>query len=58
MLTPVPVGAAAGCDLLTLLLKIKIKRSQPAAAPTEGIGVAPFAPSLSRNALNPLPCLP
>jgi hypothetical protein len=29
-----PVGAAAGCDLLTLLLTIKIKRSQPAAAPT------------------------
>jgi hypothetical protein len=28
------VGAAAGCDLLILLLK-KIKRSQPAAAPTE-----------------------
>ena len=28
------VGAAAGCDLLILLLKIKIKRSQPSAAPT------------------------
>jgi hypothetical protein len=34
------VGAAAGCDLLILLVifigakKIKIKRSQPAAAPT------------------------
>jgi hypothetical protein len=28
-----PVGAAAGCDLLILFLKIKIKRSQPAAAP-------------------------
>jgi len=27
----IPVGAAAGCDLLTLFLKIK--RSQPAAAP-------------------------
>ncbi|MBK5352455.1 hypothetical protein JFU37_08035 [Pseudomonas sp. TH41] len=30
-----PVGAAEGCDLLILLLKTKIKRSQPAAAPTE-----------------------
>ncbi|MNN56783.1 hypothetical protein D3C81_1717330 [compost metagenome] len=28
------VGAAAGCDLLILLFNIKIKRSQPAAAPT------------------------
>jgi hypothetical protein len=28
------VEAAAGCDLLILLFKIKIKRSQPAAAPT------------------------
>jgi hypothetical protein len=32
------VGAAEGCDLLILLfsepLKIKIKRSQPSAAPT------------------------
>jgi hypothetical protein len=30
----IPVGAAEGCDLLILLLKNKIKRSQPAAAPT------------------------
>ncbi|CAI8779185.1 NAD-specific glutamate dehydrogenase [Pseudomonas sp. IT-232MI5] len=29
-----PVGAAEGCDLLTLFLKIQIKRSQPSAAPT------------------------
>ncbi|WP_126359746.1 hypothetical protein [Pseudomonas fluorescens] len=29
-----PVGAAAGCDLLMLFLQIKIKRSQPSAAPT------------------------
>ncbi len=29
-----PVGAAAGCDLLTLIFKNKVKRSQPAAAPT------------------------
>jgi hypothetical protein len=29
-----PVGAAEGCDLLILLLKNNIKRSQPAAAPT------------------------
>jgi len=29
-----PVGAAEGCDLLILLFKIKIKRSQPATAPT------------------------
>jgi hypothetical protein len=29
----IPVGAAEGCDLLILLLKIK--RSQPSAAPTE-----------------------
>jgi hypothetical protein len=28
-------GAAAGCDLLTLFFETKIKRSQPAAAPTE-----------------------
>ncbi|WP_282413831.1 hypothetical protein, partial [Pseudomonas sp. PS01299] len=32
-----PVGAAAGCDLLTLIFKTK--RSQPAAAPT-GIGAS------------------
>jgi len=31
-----PVGAAEGCDLLTLFFKIKIKRSQPSAAPTQG----------------------
>ncbi|MNK88968.1 hypothetical protein D3C87_1089600 [compost metagenome] len=30
----IPVGAAAGCDLLILILKTKIKRSQPASAPT------------------------
>ncbi|MBK5414700.1 hypothetical protein [Pseudomonas sp. TH31] len=29
-----PVGAAEGCDLLILVFKIKIKRSQPSAAPT------------------------
>jgi len=29
-----PVGAAEGCDLLTLIVKNKIKRSQPSAAPT------------------------
>ncbi|CAI8894885.1 hypothetical protein EMIT0232MI5_30377 [Pseudomonas sp. IT-232MI5] len=28
------VGAAEGCDLLILILKIKVKRSQPSAAPT------------------------
>ncbi|MBV6827146.1 hypothetical protein [Pseudomonas sp. PD9R] len=28
------VGAAEGCDLLILILKNKIKRSQPSAAPT------------------------
>ncbi|CAI8875377.1 hypothetical protein EMIT0215P_20450 [Pseudomonas serboccidentalis] len=35
---PPPVGAAAGCDLLILILilKNKIKRSQPSAAPTRG----------------------
>jgi len=32
------VGAAEGCDLLTLILKSRIKRSQPSAAPTrEGL---------------------
>ncbi|QYY81141.1 MULTISPECIES: hypothetical protein [Pseudomonas] len=31
---PAPVGADAGCDLLIFVFKIKIKRSQPAAAPT------------------------
>ncbi|EJN22667.1 hypothetical protein PMI36_03025 [Pseudomonas sp. GM79] len=31
------VGAAEGCDLLILSFKNKVKRSQPAAAPT-GIG--------------------
>src|SRR5690606_24090496 len=30
----VPVGAAAGCDLLMLIVKNKIKRSQPSPAPT------------------------
>ncbi|EJN21049.1 hypothetical protein PMI35_05330, partial [Pseudomonas sp. GM78] len=30
--TATPVGAAEGCDLLILLFKIKIKRSQPSAA--------------------------
>jgi hypothetical protein len=29
-----PVGAAAGCDLLILIFKNQIKRSQPSAAPT------------------------
>ncbi|WP_395601929.1 hypothetical protein AB4P97_00385 [Pseudomonas sp. A1230] len=29
------VGAAEGCDLLIFLQKIKIKRSQPSAAPTQ-----------------------
>jgi hypothetical protein len=28
------VGAAEGCDLLIFVFKIKIKRSQPSAAPT------------------------
>jgi hypothetical protein len=32
-LTQTLVGAAEGCDLLILLLKIKVKRSQPSAAP-------------------------
>ncbi|WP_185036730.1 hypothetical protein [Pseudomonas fluorescens] len=34
------VGAAAGCDLLMLFLTIKIKRSQPAAAPTGAMSAA------------------
>jgi hypothetical protein len=34
-----PVGAAEGCDLL--ILKAKVKRSQPSAAPT-GIGFQVF----------------
>ncbi|MBP5959044.1 hypothetical protein ICA16_25545 [Pseudomonas anatoliensis] len=34
------VGAAEGCDLLTLLFRNKIKRSQPAAAPTMGSAFA------------------
>jgi hypothetical protein len=29
-----PVGAAEGCDLLILIFKNQIKRSQPSAAPT------------------------
>jgi hypothetical protein len=29
------VGAAEGCDLLILFFTINVKRSQPAAAPTE-----------------------
>jgi hypothetical protein len=29
-----PVGAAEGCDLLTLMFESKIKGSQPASAPT------------------------
>jgi hypothetical protein len=28
------VGAAEGCDLLILIFRLKIKRSQPSAAPT------------------------
>src|SRR5690349_4581611 len=32
---PHPVGAAEGCDLLILIFKNKIKRSQHAAAPTQ-----------------------
>jgi hypothetical protein len=32
-----PVGAAEGCDLLILFLKIKVKRSQPSAAPAGGV---------------------
>jgi hypothetical protein len=34
-----PVGAAEGCDLLILDIKIKIKRSQPSAAPTGGFAI-------------------
>jgi hypothetical protein len=30
----ISAGAAEGCDLLMLLFKVKIKRSQPSAAPT------------------------
>ncbi|EPA97184.1 hypothetical protein PG5_24930 [Pseudomonas sp. G5(2012)] len=37
----IPVGAAAGCDLLILIFKSKIKRSQPAAAPTKDT-IEPF----------------
>jgi hypothetical protein len=37
------VGAAEGCDLLILIFKIKVKRSQPSAAPT-GLRVAPVNP--------------
>ena len=39
--TTLAVGAAEGCDLLTLAftVKSKIKRSQPSAAPTGGLGV-------------------
>jgi hypothetical protein len=33
------VGAAEGCDLLMLILKNKINRSQPSAAPTGGFVV-------------------
>jgi hypothetical protein len=33
-LTATHVGAAAGCDLLMMIVKKQIKRSQPAAAPT------------------------
>jgi hypothetical protein len=40
-----PVGAAEGCDLLTLSFKSKIKRSQPAAAPTGFIGFACWQPA-------------
>ena len=36
--THIPVGAAEGCDLLTVVSGRKIKRSQPSAAPT-GIGL-------------------
>jgi hypothetical protein len=33
------VGAAEGCDLLIFVFTIKIKRSQPSAAPTGYCGV-------------------
>ncbi|WP_232967019.1 hypothetical protein, partial [Pseudomonas koreensis] len=36
------VGAAAGCDLLILILKNKIKRSQPSAAPTVRVSSSKF----------------
>jgi len=50
-MTNSPVGAAAGCDLLILFFKIKIKRSQPAAAPTPGISQAIKSPTTSSGGL-------
>ncbi|MBK5533339.1 hypothetical protein JFT91_12115 [Pseudomonas sp. TH08] len=46
------VGAAEGCDLLILILKNKIKRSQPSAAPTgDGLrlGAIPVGAGLARD---------
>jgi hypothetical protein len=40
LLNALTVGAAEGCDLLILICKNKIKRSQPAAAPTGRCQVA------------------
>ncbi|WP_150615426.1 hypothetical protein [Pseudomonas fluorescens] len=34
LIAQTPVGAAEGCDLLILIFKSKIKRSQPSATPT------------------------
>jgi hypothetical protein len=35
-----PYGTAEGCDLLTLILKIKVKLSQTSAAPIELVNLA------------------
>ncbi|ULN84071.1 DUF4381 domain-containing protein [Pseudomonas sp. Y5-11] len=52
-----PVGAAEGCDLLTLPLNNKIKRSQPSAAPTgvAALGGSDWQAFLQQHSKNKLP---
>ena len=52
-----PVGAAEGCDLLTLPLNNKIKRSQPSAAPTGDAwwGGSDWQAFLQQHSKNKLP---
>jgi hypothetical protein len=52
-----PAGAAEGCDLLILLFKGKIKRSQPSAAPTgvAGLGRSEWQAFLQQHSKKKLP---
>jgi hypothetical protein len=52
-----PVGAAEGCDLLILLFKGNVKRSQPSAAPTgvAALGRSDWQAFLQQHSKKPLP---